>query len=70
MNPSPNPRDRSQSGDGGVTGRLLTDGHGRYFLPVFLARADGTAEFLGYAIYADVGPVPAGVPVPRGGGGN
>jgi len=30
---------------------VLTDGVGRYYLPVFVARPDGGADFVGLAVY-------------------
>ncbi|MFE0022371.1 hypothetical protein [Amycolatopsis sp. NPDC059021] len=48
---------------------ILTDGNGRYFVPVYQAQPDGTAVYVGTAVYRDVTdePAPVDVPAPRPG---
>ncbi|MFJ8912052.1 hypothetical protein [Amycolatopsis sp. NPDC102389] len=47
--------------------RILTDGKGRYYVPVFEVGPDGTAVYVGTAVYRDVtdDPNPLRVPAPR-----
>lgn len=47
--------------------RILTDGHGRYYVPVFEVGPDGMAVYVGTAVYRDVTTdvTPLGVPKPR-----
>ncbi|WP_326945439.1 hypothetical protein OG439_38495 [Amycolatopsis sp. NBC_01307] len=33
---------------------MLTDGLGRFYVPVFLARPDGTAELVGVDVYDEL----------------
>ncbi|WP_328613269.1 hypothetical protein OHS18_30985 [Amycolatopsis sp. NBC_00355] len=37
-----------------LTVNVLTDGLGRFYVPVFLARPDGTAELVGVDIYDEL----------------
>lgn len=48
---------------------VLTDGLGRYYLPVFLAREDGTAVLVGVDVYDELeAAVAAGGTTPEDGG--
>ncbi|WP_414943364.1 hypothetical protein [Amycolatopsis sp. cmx-11-32] len=45
---------------------ILTDGDGRYFVPVFSVAPNGEAIYVGTVVYREVTDVsPLGVPLPR-----
>jgi hypothetical protein len=67
----PQPRDPYTTTPAGPV-RILTDGQGTYFVPVYLARPDGTAVYVGMDVYREVTDQavnPLDIPAPRRGRG-